>query len=643
MSLHYRLVVLLNAFAAFAVLATFVTIYAVRMQSEGALSDIRRTEADAQRLELLRIEAREQQVRLHEVIAGVRPLDDHFSEEFEAFVGKLDQVTQFTLAQRDPNIAAEIVKLAFFLRKADQELDAYLRDQSSENARQVYEERFVGTLFPAVDKRLFEARTNLNATSKEHVETLETGTLQVLTLSAGVAVVGLLLVGLGIMLMRRWIVRPVQSIEAAVGEYSSGNLAHRVPLLRDDELGRLGAALNNMAAALSQAEEGLRTSETKYRALFSNLRDAAILCDARGTVLECHEGEIEFLRRVATPGIPFADFWQNASVDLLDWPSIFGRVLTARERVRVGDIRLRSPIERQRTFVVELLAFPIEIDAEIAVAIVLRDITAQRHSEIQIRRAEAMEATVTLARGVAHDFSSLLTAAIGALSLLNPELTDRRLTDLLNRALRACGQAVSLSRTLLTFAGGIRGNPEPLRLGETVELILQSLPEESLARVQIDTELDAYVMALIDRDQFTEIVLNLVRNACEAMPSGGRLGITLTAARAPGSDSAGPTTHALLSVSDTGCGFGPDVQERIFEPFFTTKTAGVQRSRGLGLAIVYAAVKNASGVIEVDSHPGLGTTFRLWLPLVEGISDPNSAEAARTDMSTHSGSLSERT
>lgn len=99
---------------------------------------------------------------------------------------------------------------------------------------------------------------------------------------------------------------------------------------------------------------------------------------------------------------------------------------------------------------------------------------------------------------------------------------------------------------------------------------------------------------------------------------GGTLHIRLAAAKLPSAaDTGGPPTHALLTVSDTGPGIDPDVQRRLFEPFFTTKARGAQRSRGMGLSVVYAAVKNAGGLIQVHGRPGSGAQFQIWLPFPE--------------------------
>jgi signal transduction histidine kinase len=161
-----------------------------------------------------------------------------------------------------------------------------------------------------------------------------------------------------------------------------------------------------------------------------------------------------------------------------------------------------------------------------------------------------------------------------------------------------------------------------------VELILKSLDEPFFEGIRLHTSLDQSVSVHIDRDQLTQIVLNLVRNAREAMPDGGDLFVTVEPGTPdPTTELNGPPTHAVLSVTDTGQGITEEVKERLFEPFFTTKVHGTRRKRGMGLAITYAAVKNADGLIQVDGEPGAGTTLRVCLPLCEGEGNGGHAES----------------
>ena len=317
-------------------------------------------------------------------------------------------------------------------------------------------------------------------------------------------------------------------------------------------------------------------------------------------------------------GRSLLELWSQDRPGSLDWSTLIGRVLTRGARIRMTDLPFACGGAREKAAIIDLIAYPIEFGEERYVAIVLRDVTERRRLERQTRLTEAMEATVTLARGVAHDFSSLLSAAIGSLSAVKAEVGNGLVADRVRRALRACDQAVGLSRALLTFAGGDRGSPEVLCLCEIVKLILESLEEDFFRNIRVQTDLDDTVFARIDRDQFTQIVLNLVRNAREAMSEGGELRLEIRRGRVASSgESDDLPTHAILTVSDTGCGISPETEKRLFEPFFSTKGGGARRRRGMGLATVYAAVKNANGAIQVDGAPGAGATFRVYFPLAE--------------------------
>jgi two-component system cell cycle sensor histidine kinase/response regulator CckA len=421
-------------------------------------------------------------------------------------------------------------------------------------------------------------------------------------------------------LVRRWIIVPIRDLQEATREFGRGNLGFRLAARSPDELGALGQAMNGMAEGLARAQADLQVSEAKYRSLFRNLRDATLICDAQGVVLECHDGDTNLLGEMTQVcvGRSLLDIGPQGHAETPDWSALIGQVLTQSAQVRLSDLRLRRGANGEKTAIVDLVAYPVEFGPVRCVAVVLRDVTERRQLERQTRHAEAMEATVTFARGVAHDFNSLLTSAIGSLSALKPEIGNGLLAERIRRALRACGQAAGLSKALLGFAGGDRGNPEVLCLRETVELILESLDEAFFEGVRLRTDLSKSVSVNIDRDQLTQIVLNLIRNAREAMPDGGELSVKVGAGRPPTSpDADGRPTHAILVVADTGCGLSANVKERLFEPFFTTKGRAARRSRGLGLAVVYAAVKNADGFIQAEGEPGVGATFGVYLPLAE--------------------------
>lgn len=249
-------------------------------------------------------------------------------------------------------------------------------------------------------------------------------------------------------------------------------------------------------------------------------------------------------------------------------------------------------------------------------------------------QAQKLEVAGRLACGVAHEFNNVLTAIAGSAHLVE-EAADaegrRQALDLLRRAAR---QGVALSRQLLSLARDPPMNDEVVSLADLLErgrLMLQAvLP----AAIELDLEPIEDVLVRIDPGQFDQLLLNLVLNARDAMPAGGRLRVGVTAE--PGPPQGGGATWdtrvptcAVLRVSDTGVGIDPAVRPRLFEPFFSTKGP---RGTGLGLAAVAEIVGRFGGVIHVDSRLGAGTTVAISLPAVPG-SGPESGEEDVRDRS----------
>jgi two-component system, cell cycle sensor histidine kinase and response regulator CckA len=264
---------------------------------------------------------------------------------------------------------------------------------------------------------------------------------------------------------------------------------------------------------------------------------------------------------------------------------------------------------------------------------------ALRVSEAQLRQAQKMDAVGRLAGGVAHDFNNLLSVILGYGELL---LADMKAADPMRDAIeeihKAAGRAAGLTRQLLLFSrqqvvaprvldlhGVLAGMEKMLQriLGEDVELVL--LPPHSPGRVHVDPS------------HLEQVILNLVVNARDAMPKGGRLTIE-TANTALGMDDdhaldqlpakAGP--YVMMAISDTGTGMDRQTQTRIFEPFYTTKEQG--KGTGLGLSTVFGIVQQSAGSIWVHSDVGRGTTFKVYLPQVDAEVDVPSEPSAPTTL-----------
>jgi PAS domain S-box-containing protein len=263
---------------------------------------------------------------------------------------------------------------------------------------------------------------------------------------------------------------------------------------------------------------------------------------------------------------------------------------------------------------------------------VTRDITAHLRTTAQIRHAQReqqrqtqkMEAIGTLASGIAHDFNNILGVIFGFTDLALRDVTpdQTRLRSNLHEVLTAGKRARDLVRHILTFSR--QGGPErapvhlPTLIDEGLRLIRASLP--SSIEIQQDIAHDAGIM-LADSTQIQRVLMNLCVNAEHALrDTGGRLVVRLEAVDVDEAFMAQhPTVHpgpyARLTVQDTGHGMTPEVQARIFEPFFTTKEVG--QGTGLGLAVVYGIVASHDGTITVQSTPGVGTTFAVYLPCID--------------------------
>jgi len=250
----------------------------------------------------------------------------------------------------------------------------------------------------------------------------------------------------------------------------------------------------------------------------------------------------------------------------------------------------------------------------------------------QLYHAQKLESVGTLAGGIAHDFNNILTAIIGYGSLLQMELKeDAPSRDFVQKILNSAEKAANLTQGLLAFSRKQISNPRPVYLNEIIKGVESLLVRVMREDIKIKTTLtDKKCVLMADVGQMEQVLMNLATNARDAMPRGGFLGIITDIVEV---DDAFIKTHgygevgryALVSVSDTGEGMDEKAKERIFEPFFTTK--GLGKGTGLGLAIVYGIIKQHNGYINVYSEPGKGTTFRIYLPLIEAEVEREKAEA----------------
>ena len=252
----------------------------------------------------------------------------------------------------------------------------------------------------------------------------------------------------------------------------------------------------------------------------------------------------------------------------------------------------------------------------------VHDVTALRDRESQLRLTQKMEAIGQLAGGIAHDFNNLLTGILGYGELVLEQLgKDHPASADVAEMNRAGQSAAALTRQLLTFSRRQVVQREVLDINAVLTNAHKTLQRLLGDQIELVLELEPDLRGIeADASQLEQVMVNLAVNARDAMEKGGRLILeTAHVDVPPGSDvrrdALAPGSYVMLRVTDTGCGMTADVQAHVFEPFFTTKEQG--KGTGLGLSTVYGIVKQSGGTILLDSVPGTGTTFRIFLPVVE--------------------------
>jgi hypothetical protein len=264
--------------------------------------------------------------------------------------------------------------------------------------------------------------------------------------------------------------------------------------------------------------------------------------------------------------------------------------------------------------------------------LLLRDVSQRALLEERLRQVQKMEAIGQLAAGIAHDFNNLLGAMANYVTLLRAHLSPGSETmDLLGEIQALVERGSDLVRQIL-IASKMEEAKEPREeeLAKVIRPVVKMLRHSLPKRVKVILEERDLPPFRMDAAQIQQVIMNLCINAADAMPQGGEIRIRMESQRIEDPTSWGlqkwqAGTYAVISVSDTGVGIPPEVRHRIFDPFFTTKD---ERERsGLGLSICYAIVKRHGGFIDVESTPGAGTTFRVYLPMVEGTGETPPREA----------------
>lgn len=389
--------------------------------------------------------------------------------------------------------------------------------------------------------------------------------------------------------------------------------------LEKDDYGRVIGAIGSGldVTELRLAEDSLRESEEKYRAIFELCPELIALVDVDGKILEINARVHDWLgyEREEAIGSFFHELpWmteESKSVSV----QFFRRRLKG-EEVPPYDIELLTKRgERKKA---RVRAGPMVRNGEIVgVLAIVSDITEQSKILSQLLGVAKMEAIGRLTGGIAHDLNNTLTAVTGFSELALRSLPEGHPASAQIREIkRAAESAANLTRQLLTFSRRQLVQPEVININATVRAIENMLKRLLGEDIELRTSLHPDLWnTRIDPAQVEQLIVNMAVNAREAMPAGGILRIETSnevldevfVAQNPGSHTG---EYVLLTISDTGVGMSEEVKRNIFDPFFTTK----ERGTGLGLSTCYGIIKQNDGYIRVKSEPGKGTTFDIYLP-----------------------------
>jgi len=404
----------------------------------------------------------------------------------------------------------------------------------------------------------------------------------------------------------------------------------RLTPLIDDKTGQvirlIGSGL--IITERKQAEEALRESEERFRQLAENINEVFWMTNpAKNRML------------YISPA--YERIWGRTCQSLYASPQDWLEAIHPEDRSRVEQAAMTRQVEGSYDEEYRIIrpdgsvgwvqdrAFPVQDATGRVVRIVgvAQDITERKRGEetrqkleAQLRQAQKMEAIGRLAGGIAHDFNNILVPIIGYTELAMLELSpDDKLSADLKRVREAAERAAGLTRQILAFSRKQLLEMQVFDLNELVmdfKKMIQRLIGED---IEVQTSLDSALSWIkADKGQIEQMLLNLVVNARDAMPTGGRLIIETANAYLDEAyvkkytDAQPPGPYVMLAVSDTGHGMDADIQQHIFEPFFTTKEQG--KGTGLGLATVFGIVKQHGGNIWVYSEVGKGTTFKIYLP-----------------------------
>ncbi len=426
----------------------------------------------------------------------------------------------------------------------------------------------------------------------------------------------------------KYVLRPILNLHLSVSKHREGELPETVPVDSRDEIGELSFEFNQMSRALREREERLAEEKERLAVTLRSIGDAVIVTDI--------EGAVTLINRVAEKHTG----WTLQEALGRQLSEVF-HIVNEKTRKRcenpvekvikqgiiVGLANNTALIRRDGSeIIIEDSAAPIRDKNSVTIGVVLvfRDVTEAKKMEEELLKIEKLESIGLLAGGLAHDFNNLLTSIVGNVSLAKMYVQPgSEAHDRLEAAEAASQRATSLTYQLLTFSkGGL-----PVKKSTSIVDILRESAAFTLSGTAIAPEFSVSGDTWntdIDAGQMSQVFNNLIINAVQAMPGGGKL--VFAAGNVVIAEGDVPPLHegayVKISIQDTGTGIPDEHRVKIFDPYFTTK----QKGSGLGLASAYSIIKRHDGHIAVESVPGKGTTFHIYLPASQSRSASQASE-----------------
>jgi PAS domain S-box-containing protein len=488
------------------------------------------------------------------------------------------------------------------------------------------------TLFP--DKLLVEREIILQDSLVGRVVLLDDmrslrtfRTIAVGTLAAIVVVV-LIIALFAAAKLREIIARPISDLDA-VSRAISKNQDYSLRVLKTsgDEIGHLVDAFNSMLDQIAQRTSELQKSEERFHGLVEQAVDGFFLYDLKGRLIDVNQRVCDKLgyTRQEMLSMSVADI--DVKVGSSEFPDDLWSSLRPNEPVTLQSVHKKRD---GSIFPVEVRVGLLDLGEQRVVMALARDVSERlaaeqerQKLESQLQQAQKMESIGTLAAGIAHDFNNILSPIYGYLELALLKLQDQpEVSGYLGEAHRAATRAKDLVKQILTFSRQDTEKQSPVEvhviIKEALKLLRSTIPTTIEIKQQIDPNC-GYVLA--NPTQIHQVLMNLCTNAYHAMrEKGGVLGVSVTPLELSVGDvikniHLKPGPYLLLEVSDTGHGMDKNTMARIFEPYFTTKAQG--EGTGMGLSVVHGIVKSHGGDITVYSEPGKGTSFHVYLPVIE--------------------------